>query len=144
MLKQISSLISPDLLHVLAMMGHGDELAIVDTNFPAHSVAQHTVYGQVLTIGSDLTQAVRAVLTLLPLDSFVPQAGLSMQVVDQPDAIPQTVAEITPLITAEGVGMGSLERFDFYARARDAFAILQTQETRIYGNVILKKGIIAG
>ena len=144
MLKLIPSLISPELLHVLAMMGHGDEIALVDTNFPAHSVAKGTVHGRALSIGGNLTQAVGAVLTLMPLDGFVPLAGLTMQVVDAPDEIPETVAEITPLIKAEGVGVGAHVRFAFYERARAAFAIVQTQETRIYGNVILKKGIIAG
>ena len=141
MLKRIDPLISPELLHVLAMMGHGDELALVDTNFPAYSVAEHTTYGRVLTIGAPLPQALRAVLTL---DTFVPAAASTMQVVDAPDTIPETVAEITPLIRAENVGQDAIERFAFYARAQSAFAIVQTQETRIYGNVIVKKGILPG
>lgn len=144
MLKGIDAKISPELLHVLAMMGHGDEIALVDTNFPAYSMAETTSYGSVLTIGCNLTEAVRTVLTLLPLDTFVPAAGTTMQVVGDADQIPPAVAEITPLITAEGVGTDSVDRFGFYDRARNAFAILQTQETRIYGNVILKKGIIPG
>lgn len=144
MLKQIDPLISPSLLHVLAMMGHGDELAIVDTNFPAYSMAEHTSYGSVLTIGANLTRTVQAVLTLLPLDTFVTAAATTMQVVGDAAKIPDTVAEITPLIAAEGVGQDTVERFAFYERARNAFAILHCQEVRIYGNILLRKGIIPG
>ena len=144
MLKTISPLISPDLLHVLAMMGHGDELAIVDTNFPAHSVAASTVHGRVLTGGANLTQMVEAILSLMPLDQFVPAAAAVMQVVGALDEIPETVGEITPLVQGEGSTIEALERFAFYTRARTAFAVLQVQEARVYGNVILKKGIIPG
>lgn len=144
MLKTISPLISPDFLHVLAMMGHGDEIALVDTNFPAHSVAAETTYGHVLSCGANLTETLAAVLPLFPLDQFVPAAAATMQVVGAPEEIPPVVAEITPLIRAEGSAVEAIERFAFYARARAAFAVVQLQERRIYGNLILKKGIIPG
>lgn len=144
MLKGLDARLGPDLLHVLAMMGHGDEIALVDTNFPAHSVAAGTIYGSALAIGADMTGAVGAVLSLLPLDRFVSAAAVTMQVVDDASAIPEAVAEVTPLILAEGVGIEAIERFAFYQRARSAFAIVQTLETRVYGNIILKKGVIAG
>lgn len=144
MLKGIDPRISPDVLHVLAMMGHGDEIALVDTNFPAHTFGAQTVYGHVLSIGTNLPEAVSAVLSLLPLDKLVASAGTTMEVVGSPDEIPPAVAEITAMIRAEGVGTDSIERFAFYERARECFAILQTREPRVYGNVILKKGVIAG
>ncbi|KGJ04647.1 L-fucose mutarotase [Paracoccus halophilus] len=143
MLKGIDPLISPDLLRVLAQMGHGDELVIADANFPAVSVARQTVYGAALRIDCDAVRALRAVLSLIPLDRHEPDPVLTMQVVGDAAAMPEVVAEALPLLTAQDVTPAALERFDFYRRARAAFAVLRSAEPRPYGNFILRKGVIA-
>lgn len=144
MLKGIDALIGPDLLWVLAQMGHGDQIAIVDANFPAVSVASQTVHGQALHIDGGAVRALSAVLSLLPLDGFEPDPVLTMQVVGDPDAVPEVIAEALPVLAAEGVKPASLERFDFYEHARACFAVLQCAEMRPYGNFILRKGVIFG
>lgn len=140
MLKGIDPLISPDLLQVLALMGHGDEIVVADANFPAASVAAGS--GRLLRMDCPAPRAVRAILSLLPLDGYQPDPVLTMQVVGDPAAIPDVVAEAAPLLLAEGHRSAGLERFAFYERARGAFAVLRTAETRPYGNFILRKGVI--
>ncbi|WP_022705566.1 RbsD/FucU family protein [Pseudorhodobacter ferrugineus] len=137
MLIGIHPLLSPDLLHVLAAMGHGDEIAIVDANFPGTACAQRLIRMD----GVGATDALEAVLTLLPLDSFVEHTANVMQVVGDPDAVPEAVAAFTAIIAGRGK-VGSVERFAFYERAKRCFAIVQTGEGRLYGNIILTKGVI--
>ncbi|MTH65317.1 RbsD/FucU family protein [Paracoccus shanxieyensis] len=142
MLRGIDPRISPELLYVLAQMGHGDDLAIVDRNFPAAALARHLPCKQVLQIGARLQGAVQLVTSLMPLDTFVPAAATTMQVVDNPELVPEPVAEIIPLIEKAGSDLQSVDRFGFYDLTRSSFAILQTIDTRPYGNVILKKGVL--
>lgn len=142
MLKGINPRITPEMLYVMAQMGHGDDLAIVDANFPAYALARHLPHDRVLHFAGRLPGAVQTVLTLLPLDRFVSAAATTMQVVGDPEAIPAPVAEIIPIIEQAGSSLQSVERFDFYEMTRFCFAVLQTQEGRLYGNVILKKGVI--
>lgn len=137
MLIGLNPLLSPDLLHVLAAMGHGDEIAIVDANFPGTACAQRLIRLD----GVTATATLEAVLTLLPLDSFVEHAANVMQVVGDSHAVPPAVAEFTRIIGA-GAKVGSIERFAFYERAKKCFAIVQTGEGRLYGNIILTKGVI--
>jgi L-fucose mutarotase len=141
MLKHLDPLLTPDLLQVLAAMGHGDELVIVDANFPAVSTAQRLIRLD----GVSATRALQAVLSLLPLDEFVESPAAVMQVVDAPEAVPEVVQEFKRIVNAaEGkdIKVAAIERFKFYERSRSAFALIATGETRLYGNVILKKGII--
>ncbi len=141
MLKNTDPLLSPDLLYILAAMGHGDEIAIVDANFPAESMGERTVRLD----GVNATRALDAVLTVLPLDDFVERPVAVMQVVGDADEEPETVREfMASASAAEGrpVEFESLERFAFYDRTREAFAVLATGERRLYGNVILVKGIV--
>jgi L-fucose mutarotase len=141
MLKGIDPLISPELLHVLAAMGHGDELALVDRNYPAESTAQRLVRLD----GCDLSTAARSVLTLLPLDTFVDQPVAAMAMVDTPDVVPEVQQEVFRLAEeAEGrdIGVHRMERFSFYERVREAFAVVATSEARPYGCVIFTKGVI--
>jgi L-fucose mutarotase len=146
MLKGIDNRLNADVLYVLRSMGHGDALAIVDTNFPADSVARATVYGDVLRM-ENLTaaEAVNAVLSLMPLDTFVEDFAGRMEIVGEPDTVPPVQAEVQAEIDrAEGRPrpMIGIERFDFYDRARESFAVIQTGERRFYGCVILRKGVI--
>lgn len=143
MLKNLPSLLTPDALHALASMGHGDDLAIVDANFPADRVAQHGGARLVQLAGASAPEALRAVLQVLPLDDFVPEAAWTMQVVGDPAAVPEAVAEFHRLLQEAGEKAPvPLERFAFYERARSAFAILRTGERRTYGNILLRKGVV--
>jgi L-fucose mutarotase len=143
MLKGIDPVISPELLLVLAQMGHGDEIVIADANFPATSVAAETVHGTPIRMDCDAIRALQAVLSLMPLDDFEPDPVLTMQVVGDAEALPEVTALSMPILAAEGIKPRAIERFDFYARSKRAFAIIHCVELRIYANFILRKGIIA-
>jgi L-fucose mutarotase len=141
MLKGIDPLLSPDLLQILAAMGHGDEILIADANFPAAALARRLCRMD----GANTSVAIRAILTLLPLDQYVDEPAAVMAVVENPEAVPATETEFRSILDdAEGrkVGVQRLERFAFYERAREVFAILVTGESRLYGNIILKKGVV--
>jgi len=134
MLIGIHPLLTPDLLHALAAMGHGDRLVLVDANYPA------TRGQRLLRLpGADAPAALAAILSLLPLDSFVPNPAAVMQVVGDPAAIPEVVAEMNALLPRPAE---ALERHAFYAAAETAFALIQTSERRFYGNIMLTKGVI--
>lgn len=141
MLRGINPLINPDLMHILRAMGHGDELAIVDANFPAVTNANRLVRLD----GVDAVKALRAVLSLLPLDTFVECPAHVMQVVGDPDAVEPIMEEFQKAIdedSLEDAQLGKIERFAFYDRVKECFAVIATSETRLYGNIILTKGII--
>ncbi len=141
MLKSIDPLLSPDLLRVLRAMGHGDDLAIVDANYPAEASGRPVLRFD----GQAATTVLEAVLSVLPLDTFVPAAAWRMEVVDDPEADQPIFHEFQKAILrheGEGFALAKLERFDFYARARLAFAVVATGERRLYGNIILRKGVI--
>ena len=138
MLKNINPLLSGSLLEVLADMGHGDDLVIVDANYPAHSSGVPVLDFP----GIAATDMAEAVLSLLPLDDFVDKPVAVMQA---PNETPAIFKEFEALIEkAEGrkISVDPVERFAFYDRARDAFAIIRTGEKRLYGNIIFKKGVI--
>ena len=140
MLKGLSPLLSPDLLHVLASMGHGDEIVLADANFPAATHAKRLIR----LPGASAPAVLDAVLAVLPLDSFVTHAALTMQVVGDASSVPPAVAAFNTLLRQHGhAEAGSLERFAFYERAAQAFAVVATGEGRIYGNILLKKGVLA-
>lgn len=146
MLKGIDYRLNADVLYVLRSMGHGDALVIADTNFPADQVARATVYGDLLRM-ENLTaaQAVAAVLSVMPLDTFVDDFAGRMEIVGEPGTIPPVQAEVQAEIDrAEGRPrpMVGIERFDFYDRARASYAVIQTGERRFYGCFILRKGVI--
>ncbi|WP_230533056.1 RbsD/FucU family protein [Microvirga roseola] len=141
MLKNINPILSPDLLMTLRSMGHGDEIVVVDANFPAHSMAQRLVRLDGLTV----TAVTDAILSVMPLDDFVPEAAWRMEVVGNPQAEQPIFDEFrTILARHEGpdCSLASLERFAFYERAKAAYAIVATGEDRLYGNIILKKGVV--
>lgn len=147
MLKSIDPLLNADILYALQAMGHGDELIITDANFPADSVGRQTVLGHPLRMDNvSAARAVKAVLSLMPLDSFVEHPASRMQVVDSPDEILPVQIEVQAEIdAAEGksLPMGSVERFAFYERAKKAYCVIQTGERRFYGCFVLTKGVIA-
>jgi L-fucose mutarotase len=147
MLKGLDNRLNADVLHALRAMGHGDTIVVADTNFPADSIARQTVLGHLLRMENLKTaQAIQAILSVLPLDTFVDDHAGRMQVVGDPDRIEPLQADVQAAIdAAEGRPrpMVSIERFDFYARAKQAYAVIQTGETRFYGCIILRKGVIA-
>lgn len=141
MLKGISPLLNADVLYILAAMGHGDELALVDRNFPATSKARRLARLD----GADVCTAGRAILGLLPLDTFTDEPLTRMEVVGDPDCIPDVQSDFRKMAEeAEGktISVGSLERFAFYDRAKDAFAVIATSEARPYGCFLLTKGVV--
>jgi L-fucose mutarotase len=141
MLKNLSRLHSPELLHTLASMGHGDDLAIVDAHFPAVSMAQRIVRLD----GIDAPAALEACLRLIPLDTFVDDPALRMEVVGNPDEIPEVQREFQKVIDQEEgkhVPLAPIERYAFYERAKKAYAILSTGELRPYGCILIKKGVV--
>ena len=146
MLKGIDPRLNAEVLQVLRAMGHGDVLVLADTNFPSDSVARHTVTGDLLRM-DNLTSAevAEAVLSVLPLDTFVDDFAGRMEVVDAPDDIPAVQAEVQATIdAAEGRArpMIAIERLAFYDMAREAYAVIQTGERRFYGCFMFRKGVI--
>ena len=146
MLKSIDPLLNADVLHALASMGHGDDLVIVDANFPTDSVARYTSVGRVLAIDNvSAPRAARAILSLLPLDTFVEYPARRMKVVDKPDDVPLVQAEVQKEIDAaagRSLPMGSIERMAFYDVAKRAYCIIRTGERRFYADFVFKKGVI--
>jgi len=139
MLKTIPPVLSPDLLHAMMSMGHGDELLIADSNFPAARCAQRLVRAD----GHGALILLEAILKLLPLDTFEPHAAFVMQPVHESDPRPAIWRDYEFLIERSEerpVKLHPLERYEFYARAKQAFVIVATGETAIYGNLLLKKG----
>jgi L-fucose mutarotase len=141
MLINIDPLLSPELLMILRAMGHGDEIAIVDANFPAKSNARRLIRLD----GLDASQTLAALLSVLPLDSFVKAPANGMQVVGKPKEIPPAIADFQKLVDRLAgfpVRIGRIERFAFYERAKSCFAIIATGDRRLYANIILTKGVI--
>lgn len=142
MLKNIDPLLNADILHALCAMGHGDEVVICDANFPADSVARQTVLGRVLRL--DGVSSPRAVRAVLPLDTFVDHPAQRMEVVGDAAALPAVQREAQREVDdAEGraVPLASIERFAFYERAKNAYCVIATGESRGYGCFIFKKGV---
>ena len=145
MLKGINPLLNADVLQALRAMGHGDDLIIADTNFPANSVARQTVLGRLLRIDAPAADVVKAVLSLYPLDTFVDDAAARMEIVGKPDEIPAVQQEVQSEIdAAEGKAwpMISVERYAFYERAKKAYCVIQTGERRFYGCFAFRKGVV--
>ena len=146
MLKGIDPALSAEVLHVLMLMGHGDDLVLCDVNHPAASIARHTSHGKLIDMsGCDLPRAAAAILSLMPLDTFVEAPVMRMQVVGDPQGVAPIFARMQQTLdTAERrpVRMGALERFGFSAAAKRAFAIIRTSDPGPYGCFILRKGVI--
>jgi L-fucose mutarotase len=146
MLKEIDPILNADVLWVLKSMGHGDDLILADMNFPSDSIARETVYGKLLRLENvTAARAAKAILSLMPLDSFVEKPALRMEIVGKPNEIPPVQAEVQAEIDkAEGKSwpMGSIERFAFYDLARKSYCVIQTGERRFYGCFVFKKGVL--
>lgn len=148
MLKGISPLLSADLLWVLAAMGHGDDLAVVDANHPAETIARATVSGRLIRLpGVAIDRAVEAIMSVLPVDDFEPEPLRRMLVVGNPLDIPAVQGEVQNVIDGalgRAAPMVGVERFAFYDAARKSFAVVQCGDPRPYGCFLIRKGVIAG
>ncbi len=146
MLKGIDARLNAEVLFALRAMGHGDVLVIADTNFPSDQVARSTVLGELLRMDNlTAAEAAEAVLSVMPLDTFVDDFAGRMEIVDDPTEVPPVQTEVQGVINAaEGRErpMVGIERFDFYDRAREAYAVIQTGERRFYGCFMFRKGVI--
>ena len=146
MLRNFDNRLNADVIRCLRAMGHGDDIVICDTNFPADSVARQTVTGELLRMDNlTAAEAIDAILSVMPLDSFVDKPASRMEMAGKPDELPPVQAEVQAVIDRrEGKvwPMGSIERFAFYEKAKESYAVIVTGETRFYGCFILKKGVI--
>lgn len=146
MLKGVDPRLNAEVLFALRAMGHGDVIVLTDTNFPSDQVARATTLGRLLRM-DNITgpEAAQAVLSVLPLDTFVDDFAMRMAVVDDPGAMPDVQREVQAEIdAAEGRAraMVTVDRFAFYDQARAAYAVIQTGERRFYGCFMLRKGVI--
>lgn len=140
MLKGIHPLLGPDLLHAIRTMGHGDDIVVADANFPSSFLGPKVIRAD----GVDAVAITEAILTHMPLDTFVPDAAWRMEVVGDLAAVPEICATFQDLVhrLAGDFTIRTVERFAFYAMARKAACIVATTELRLYGNIILKKGVV--
>ena len=141
MLKNIPPIISPELIKVLMEMGHGDEIVLADGNFPAAGIAQRLLRCD----GHGVPELLEAVLQFLPLDIYVERPVALMAVVPGDDTQPTIWEEYRKIVVASGEKFSDfsmVERFAFYERAKQAYAVVATSEKALYANVILKKGVL--
>jgi len=144
-LKNLDPLLNAEVLYALCAMGHGDEMVICDAHFPADSIARQTVLGKLLRIdGASTSRVVKAVLSVLPLDTFVDTPALRMEVVGAPQILPAAQQDAQRELEAAGGNFrfAPLERMAFYERAKRAYCVLVSGEQRGYGCFILKKGVL--
>lgn len=137
MLKGIPPVISPDLLKILAEMGHGDELVVSDAHFPAYSVNAQVVRAD--AVSSPAMMA--AILQLIELDQYVDKPVVMMAPVEGDAVDPGIAAECCDILGRDAGRIDYIERFAFYERAKRAYAVVVTGEGRKYGNIIIKKGV---
>jgi len=142
MLKNVDPVLSPELLKVLAEMGHGDEIVISDANFPASSVAgEHTL---IRADGIPAARLLEAILQLIPLDQYDQNNFVLMEVVPGDPYVPPVWDEYRAILKKyePNAAVSFMERFAYYERAKKAHAVVISGETAKYANIILKKGVI--
>lgn len=141
MLKGIPVVISPALMHALMSMGHGDEIVIADGNFPAASNAQRLIRAD----GLDVCELLSAIMKFFPLDSYVEDHAVVMEVAEPDAERPSIWTEFKKILDSaenKSVELTPVERHQFYERSRKAYCIVATSETALYANLILKKGVV--
>ncbi|MBF4577541.1 RbsD/FucU family protein [Frondihabitans sp. VKM Ac-2883] len=146
MLKGIDTALTAELLGVLMSMGHGDDILLCDVNHPAASIAASTIHRKVVDLaGCDVPRAAEAILSVLPLDTFVDAPVKSMAVVDDPQRVMPVHRRFQSVLdkaTGRHVTVEALERFQFYEAGRRAFAVVRTSDPGPYGCFILRKGVV--
>ena len=141
MLKQVPDVISPDLMHVLMSMGHGDEICIGDGNFPGATCAKRLVRVN----GVDVVPLLTAIMKFFPLDPYADESAMVMGVVPGDPVVPEIWQDYKRILQEDenfNGTLGELPRADFYVRASQAFAVVMTSESALYANLILKKGVV--
>ena len=142
MLKGISKIVSPELIKTLCEMGHGDEIIIADGNFPAETFGKRVIRAD----GIGGAEMLKAVLSLIPLDTYSDPNMILMRLMDcdKGKINPVIWNEYEKIATAEDVNVkiGNIDRFEFYDRAKTAYAVIATGEEAVYANIILKKGVV--
>jgi|TARA_B100000953_G_C17941668_1_gene397165 L-fucose mutarotase len=141
MLINIDPILSPELLHALRSMGHGDKLVLADANFPSASLAKKLIRLD----GVNIPNAAKAILSVLPLDSFVDYPVERMEIDDNPDEINdvhQDLIDVLKNSAGDKWKVGSIERFKFYEEAKQAYMIVSTTDARAFGCFIITKGVI--
>lgn len=141
MLKGIPSILSPELLKILMEMGHGDEIVIADGNFPSASCGKRVVRLD----GHGVPEVLEAIMQLFPLDPYVEAPVALMQVVPGDPTVPviwDVYKEIVKKYEPQNNKVENVERFAFYDRAKEAYAVIATSEAALYANIILKKGVV--
>ena len=141
MLINIDPVLSPELLSVLQSMGHGDRLVLSDANFPAHSHNPLVIRLD----GIDIPRAAKAILSIFPLDSFVPHPVQRMEIDDKPDEINdvhQEFINVVKEVSGPNWNIGSIERQQFYEETKNTYCVVSTSESRAFGCFILTKGVI--
>ncbi len=141
MLINIDPILSPELLSILRSMGHGDNLVLCDTNYPAASTSKKVIRID----GLDIPRVAKAILSIFPLDSFIPSPVRRMEIDGKPDEINEVhkdLIEVVKSISGPSWKVGSIERQQFYKESLDAFATVVTGESRPYGCFIFTKGVI--
>ncbi|XP_077992326.1 fucose mutarotase-like [Glandiceps talaboti] len=147
-LKGVPRIISPELLNVLARMGHGDELVLADAYFPTSSICRHGPQ-EVRADGHGIPELLDAIMRLVPLDQYVNEPANVMDLVDSDKEkglktpVWDKYQDILNKSEGKQVKIGRIERFAFYDRAKTTFAVVHTGETSLYGNIIIKKGVLA-
>ena len=141
MLINIDPILSPELLHALRSMGHGDKLVLADANFPSASLAKKLIRLD----GVNIPNAAKAILSVLPLDSFVDYPIERMEIDNNPDEINdvhQDLIDVLKINAGDKWKVGSIERFKFYEKAKQAYMIVSTTDARPFGCFIITKGVI--
>ena len=141
MLININPILSPELLHALRSMGHGDKLVLADANFPSASLAKKLIRLD----GVNIPNAAKAILSVLPLDSFVDYPVERMEIDGNPDEINdvhQDLIDVLKNSAGDKWKVGSIERFKFYEEAKQAYMIVSTTDARAFGCFIITKGVI--
>jgi L-fucose mutarotase len=136
--------ITPELLYVLAKMGHGDTLVIADANFPSDSTALSCTVTSPIRVNASTSELLKDILKLLPLDRYVPRAVAVMDRVDSDKACGLAVPTYQAVAEAAGISDHELEyveRFEFYRRAKTSFAVVQTNDSALYANILIYKGV---
>ena len=141
MLININPILSPELLHALRSMGHGDKLVLADANFPSAALAKKLIRLD----GANIPNAAKAILSVLPLDSFVDYPVERMEIDGNPDEINdvhQDLIDVLKNSAGDKWKVGSIERFKFYEEAKQAYMIVSTTDARAFGCFIITKGVI--
>ena len=141
MLIKIDPILSPELLFTLRTMGHGDKLVLADANFPANSMSKNVIRLD----GVNINDAARAILSVFPLDSFIPEPVLRMEIDGKSDEINEVHKDLIDTVhnvSGSNWKVGSIERQKFYSEAKKTFAVITTSDTRPYGCFIFTKGVL--